>query len=99
MSSFQDLKNASGRDSKNAISNLATLSTLPPPLVALFTTAHDICMWKRCQNSVAGGGGGVICMLHTTTPLPATKCPLFQKLKYGHPTKLVDSSSTGGTCL
>src|SRR4029434_519618 len=46
-----------------------------------------------------GGGGGVICMLHTTTRLPATKCPLFHKLKYGHPTKLVDSSSTGGTCL
>src|SRR4029434_2288660 len=27
-----------------AISNLATLSTLSLPLVALFTTAHDICM-------------------------------------------------------
>src|SRR4029434_10882365 len=40
------------------ISNLATLSTLPPPLVALFTTAHDICMWKRCQNFVAGEGAG-----------------------------------------
>src|SRR4029434_9317100 len=62
------------------ISNLATLSTLLPPLVAFFTTAHDICMWKRCQNSVAGGGSGVICMLHTTTPLPVTKCPLFHKL-------------------
>src|SRR4029434_1445817 len=35
-------------------SNLATLSTLPPPLVALFTTAHDICMCKRCQNICAG---------------------------------------------
>src|SRR4029434_1113069 len=62
------------------ITNLATLSTVPVPLVPLFTTAHDICMWKRCQNSVAGGGSGVICMLHTTTPLPATKCPLFHKL-------------------
>src|SRR4029434_3060113 len=38
--------------------NLATLSTLPLPLVALFTTAHDICMWKRCQNFVAGEGAG-----------------------------------------
>src|SRR4029434_1908972 len=38
--------------------NLATLSTLPLPLVALSTTAHDICMWKRCQNFVAGEGAG-----------------------------------------
>src|SRR4029434_2902225 len=38
--------------------NLATLSTLPLPLVALFTTAHDICMWKRCQNFVEGEGAG-----------------------------------------
>ena len=42
------------------ISNLATLSTLLPPLVAFFTTAHDICMWKNC--------------------------PLFHKLKSSHPT-------------
>ena len=27
-----------------AISNLATLSTLPPPLVASFTIVHEICM-------------------------------------------------------
>src|SRR4029434_3826394 len=50
--------------------NLATLSTLPLPLVAVFTTAHDICISKRCKNSLAGGGGGVICMLYTTTPPP-----------------------------
>ena len=54
---------------------------------------------KNMSKLRCGGGGGVICMLYTTTPLPATKCPLFHKLKYGHPTKLVDSSSTGGTCL
>src|SRR4029434_6177896 len=41
-----------------ASSNLATLSTLLLPLVALFTTAHEICMWKRCQNFVAGEGAG-----------------------------------------
>ena len=86
-----------------AISNLATVSTLPPPLVALFTTAHDICMWKRCQHFVAeegagsslhmkkmsklprgGRGQGHLYAIHYLAPSPATKCPLFHKLNYGH---------------
>src|SRR4029434_4759564 len=53
------------------ISNLATLSTLPLPLVALFTTAHDIVMWERGQNSVAGeGAGSSVCY---TLPRPSPR--------------------------
>src|SRR4029434_5076113 len=48
------------------ISNLATLSTVPIPLVALFTTAHDICM---CQNSVAGGGAGSCVIFYTNSDM------------------------------
>src|SRR4029434_4908007 len=41
-----------------AISNLATLSTLPPPLVASFTIVHDM----TYVVTSSWGGGGVICM-------------------------------------
>src|SRR4029434_3679800 len=78
------------------ISNLATLSTLPLPLVALFTTAHDICMWKRCQNFVAGEGAVSSVCYTLPRPSPRRSVLFFTN---SHPTKLVDSSSTGGTCL
>src|SRR4029434_4101925 len=95
---FQLLARALTRENDNfepliryAISNLATLSTLPLPLVALFTIVHDICMWKRCQNFVAGEGAGSYACEKDVQKLsgrgPTTKCPLFHKLKSGHPSE------------
>src|SRR4029434_9762654 len=56
-------------------------------------------MKKMSKLPRGGRGQGHLYAIHYLAPSPATKCPLFHKLKYGHPTKLVDSSSTGGTCL
>src|SRR4029434_8031305 len=51
-----------------------------------------IIILQRRQNLIAGEGRGHLCAIHYPAPYPATKCPLFHKLKSGHPIKTLLSS-------
>src|SRR4029434_11043686 len=79
---------------RGAGSGMLYTTTPPPPrqsvlfftnsnMVTLFST--DLHMKNMSKLPRGGRGHGHLYAIHYHAPAPATKCPLFHKLKYGHP--------------